>query len=135
MNKSFAMKKLLPALIFILLSLPTFADWDMMFCDSVNQKADCIGKAAVFQLAGTDLQLTVMLLNLQGLRTAKVYFEIYRMDPATFAEDLVYTEEAKTEPIQASVYQTFHILQKGHYLVKARDAFKDYITSRELEVR
>jgi hypothetical protein len=57
------------------------------------------------------------------------------MDLATYAEDLTSTEETKTEPSQATAYQTIRILQKGHYMVKARDAFKDYITSREFDVR
>jgi hypothetical protein len=129
------MKKLLPALIFILLSFNTFADWDMMFCDSINHKADCIGKSALFKLTGSDLQLSVVLQNAEGMRTGKIYFEVYRMDMNTYAEDLVATEETKTEPVQPSVYQQLHIGQKGHYMVKARDAFKDYITSRELEVQ
>jgi hypothetical protein len=129
------MKKLLPALIFVLLSLPTFAEWDLMFCDSVDQKANCIGKSALFQLTGSDLQLSVILQNADGMHTPKIFFEIYRMDLSTYAEDLIATEEIKAEPVQASVYHTFHILQKGHYLVKARDAFKDYITSRELDVK
>ena len=129
------MTKLLPALILILLSSSSFAEWNMMFCDSIDSKADCVGKAAIFQLSGTELQLAVVLQNSDGLHTAKVYFEVYRMDPSTYAEDLTSTEEIKTQPTQASVYQTLRILQKGHYMVKARDAFKDYITSRELEVK
>jgi hypothetical protein len=129
------MKKFLPALIFILLSFNSFADWDMLFCDSLDQTSDCLGQSTVFQFAGTELSLLVFLKNPQGLRTAKVYFEIYRVDPSTYAEELTGTEEAKTEPTQASVSQTLHFPQKGHYLVKARDAFKDYITSREIQVQ
>jgi hypothetical protein len=129
------MKKILPSVVFFLLSFSASAEWDMMFCDSVDTKTNCIGKSSVFQLSGAEVQLTVILQNAQGLRTAKVYFEVYRMDVNTYAEDLTATEETKTEPTQASAYQTIHILNKGHYLIKARDAFKDYITSRELEVK
>ena len=76
-----------------------------------------------------------MLQNADGLRTKKIYFEIYRMDPATYAEDLIVTEETSGEAVQKLAYHSLTISKKGHYLIKARDAFKDYITSRELEIK
>jgi hypothetical protein len=129
------MKKLLPALISLLLSLHSFAGWDMLFCDSVDTKTNCLGKSTVFQLSDSAVRVLIILQNADGLHTGKIYFEVYRMDQTTYAEDLTSTEETKTEPTQATAYQTIRILQKGHYLVKARDAFKDYITSREFDVR
>jgi hypothetical protein len=129
------MKKLLPVLVLILLSIQSFADWDLMVCESVDNTGNCIGKSTTFNFISAELPLTVKLFNADGLRTAKIYFEVYLMDLNTYAEDLLTTEEAKTEASQSSVSQTIKFLKKGHYIIKARDAFKDYITSRELEVK
>lgn len=129
------MKKILPAFIFTLLVLKSSADWDMMFCDSVDDKNNCTGKSSAFTLSGSEIKFTVMLQNAGGIRTDKVYFEVYTLDPNTYAEDLKTIEEVKTQSTQAMVYHTLSITQKGHYLIKARDAFKDYITSREIEIK
>ena len=129
------MKKLLSALVFILFSINSFADWDMMVCSLVDDKGNCIGKSETFTFISNELPLTVKLSNTDGLRTAKVYFEVYLMDLTTYAEELLNTEETKTEATQSSVSQIIKFLKKGHYIIKARDAFKDYITSREVEVK
>lgn len=129
------MKKILSALILMLLFSKSFADWDMMFCESVDGQNNCIGKSAIFALTGSEIKFTVMLQNADGLRTSKIYFEVYSMDPATYAEDLIVTEETTAEAIQKLAYHSIAISKKGHYLIKARDAFKDYITSRELEIK
>ena len=50
-------------------------------------KNNCVGKSAAFTLSGAEIKLTVMLQNADGLRTKKIYFEVYRMDPSTYAED------------------------------------------------
>ena len=129
------MKKALSVLIFSLLVLKSSADWDMMFCDSIDDKNNCNGKSSAFTLSGSEIQFTVLLQNTDGIRTDKIYFEIYTLDPNTYAEDLKTTEEVKAQSTQAMVSRTLSITQKGHYLVKVRDGFKDYITSRELEIK
>ncbi len=129
------MKKVLSVLIFSLLVLKSFADWNMMFCDSVDAQNNCVGKSASFSLSGAEVKLTVVLQNADGMHTNKIYFEVYSMDPATYAEDLTATEETPTEATQKQTYHSLTISKKGHYLIKARDAFKDYITSREVEVK
>ena len=129
------MKKVLSVLIFSLLVLQSFAGWDMLFCDSVDDKNNCTGKSSTFTLSGTEIKFTVLLQNADGINTDKVYFEIYALDPNTYAEELKTTEEVKTQAAQAMAYQVLTITKKGHYLIKARNAFKDYITSREVEIK
>ncbi|MES2619404.1 MAG: hypothetical protein V4615_01020, partial [Bacteroidota bacterium] len=75
------MKKILSALILTLIFSKSFADWDMMFCESVDGQNNCVGKSAIFALSGTEKKFTVMLQNVDGLRTNKIYFEVYSMDP------------------------------------------------------
>ena len=129
------MKKFLSVLIFSLLVLKSSADWDMMFCDSVDDKNNCNGKSNTFTLSSSEIKFTVLLQNADGMRTDKVYFEIYTLDPNTYAEELKASEEVKTQSGQAMVSRALSIIQKGHYLIKARDSFKDYITSREVEIK
>lgn len=128
------MKKLLP-LLFLLVSLNSFAGWEMMFCDSADEKGNCAGKAESFVLSGQDVQLKIVLANAEGIRTTKVYFEIYLVDPITFAEELVATEELQTAENATVAFKAIKLSKKGSYLIKARDSFKDYITSRELTVK
>jgi len=129
------MKKLIPALVFVFYTHSSFAEWDMAVCDSADESGNCIGKSTSFSFSGTELNLKAMLVNADGLHTNKVYFELYLMDPATYNEDLLSTDEVKTEESQKNVWQTIRIAKKGHYILKARDAFKDYITSREIEIK
>ena len=124
------MKRLL-LLPLLFVALNSFAGWEMMFCDSVDDKGNCTGKAETFSLAG---RLNVLLLNPDGLRTTKVYFEVYKVDPNTFMEDLVITEEVNTTSEANKVAAVLKPTAKGNYLVKARNAYKDYITSRELVI-
>ncbi len=124
------MKRLL-LLPLLFVALNSFAGWEMMFCDSVDDKGNCTGKAETFSLAG---RLNVLLLNPDGLRTTKVYFEVYKVDPNTFMEDLVITEEVNTTAEANKVAAVLKPTAKGNYLVKARNAYKDYITSRELVI-
>ena len=128
------MKKLL-LLPLLVVGLNSFAGWEMMFCDSADEKGNCIGKSESFILSGKEVPFKVVLSNAEGIRTAKVYFEIYLVDQNTFAEDLLNTEELKTESNTLVAVQSIHIFKKGSYLIKARDSYKDYITSRELTVK
>jgi hypothetical protein len=127
------MKKLI-LLPLLFAGLFSFAGWEMSFCDSVDQKGNCIGLSEIF-IFSKPLQVNVLLANKAGLQTSKIYFEILLLDINTFAEELVITEEVKTEPALYFVSQSIHFSKKGHYIIKARDSFKDYITSRELEVK
>ncbi len=124
------MKRLL-LLPLLVIALNSFAGWEMLFCDSVDNTGNCVGKAETFNLAG---RLNVLLLNPDGLRTTKVYFEVYKVDPATFMEDLVTTEEVNTTAEANKVAAVLKPGAKGNYLIKARNAYKDYITSRELVI-
>ena len=81
------------------------------------------------------MQFKVVLSNAEGIRTAKVYFEIYLVDQNTFAEELISSEELKTETTSLIAIQSIALSKKGSYLIKARDSYKDYITSRELTVK
>lgn len=122
-------KLLLFPLVF--LSLHSFSGWEMSFCDSVDEKGNCIGKSESLTLSDTK----VLLANSSGLQTVKVFFEILLVDQNTFAEELIGTEEIKTEITSLFASASIHFPKKGHYLIKARDSYKDYITSRELEVK
>ena len=128
------MKKLL-LLPLLVVGLNSFAGWEMMLCDSADEKGNCNGKSESFVLSGKEVQFKVVLSNSEGIRTAKVYFEIYLVDPTTFAEDLLSTEELKTETNALVAIQSIKLSKKGNYLIKARDSYKDYITSRELAVK
>lgn len=128
------MKKLL-LLPLLVVGLNSFAGWEMMFCDSVDEKGNCIGKAESFNLLGDALKLNIVLANAEGLHTNKVYFEVYLVDPATFNEALVTSEEVNTESNAQGTSRSIHLSKKGSYLIKARDSYKDYITSRELTVK
>lgn len=128
------MKKLF-LLPFLVVSLNSFAGWEMMFCDSADEKGNCAGKSEAFVLSGQEMQLTVVLKNAEGIRTTKVYFEIYLVDPTTFAEELVGREELPTTETATVAVRTIKFSKKGNYLIKARDSYKDYITSRELTVK
>ncbi len=128
------MMKLLPSL-FLLVSLNSYAGWQMLFCDSADQQSNCIGKSETFILSGASIPLKAVLSNTEGIKTTKIYFEVYLVDPTTFAEDLVATEELKIEPTATIAIQAISLNKKGNYLIKARDSYKDYITSRELVVK
>ena len=128
------MMKLLPSL-FLLVSLNSYAGWQMLFCDSADQQGNCIGKSETFILSSAPVPLKVVLSNTEGIKTSKVYFEVYLVDPTSFAEDLVATEELKTEANSTIAIQPINLNKKGNYLIKARDSYKDYITSRELTVK
>ena len=128
------MLKLLSPL-FLLVSLNSYAGWQMLFCDSTDQQGNCIGKSETFILSGATVPLKVVLSNTEGIKTTKIYFEIYLVDPATFAEDLVATEELKTEVNATVAFQALSLNRKGNYLITARDSYKDYLTSRELTVK
>lgn len=128
------MKKLLPPL-FLLISINSFAGWEMMFCDSVDDKGNCKNKSEMFSLSNNEARLNVALTNAEGLHTTKIYFEIYFVDPATFAEELVGTQEINTQANAQSASCSIRLSKKGSYLIKARDSYKDYITSRELAVK
>lgn len=127
------MKKLI-LLPFLAVGLYSFAGWEMSFCDSTDDKGNCMGKAEAFTWSSS-LAVKVLLANASGLQTDRIYFEISLLDTSTFAEDLQSSEEVKTEPASLFVSQTIHLTKKGHYVVKARDSFKDYITSREIDVK
>lgn len=124
------MRKLL-LLPFVFFALQSFAGWEMNFCDSVDEKGNCNGKSESLTLSETK----VLLANSNGLQTAKVYFEVLLVDQNTFAEELISTEEIKTEMSSLFANASIHFPKKGHYLIKARDSYKDYITSRELDVK
>ena len=128
------MKKLL-LLPLLVVSLNSFAGWEMMFCDSADEKGNCVGKSETFVLTGAELALKVVLTNAAGVQTTKVYFEIYAVNTATFAEDLLTTEEVATAEKATAVVSAIKLSKKGSYLIKARDSYKDYITSRELTVK
>ena len=128
------MLKLLSPL-FLLVSLNSYAGWQMLFCDSADQQGNCISKSETFILSGASIPLKVVLSNTEGIKTTKIYFEVYLVDPATFAEDLVVTEELKTETNSTVAVQSINLNKKGNYLIKARASYKDYITSRELTVK
>jgi len=112
-----------------------FAGWKIIFCDSADEKGNCTGKAESFILSGEDVQLKVVLANADGIRTTKVYFEIYLVDPTTFTEELEATEELQTIESATIAIKAIKLSKKGSYLIKARDSYKDYITSRELTVK
>lgn len=128
------MKKLL-LLLFLVVSLNSFAGWEMMFCDSADEKGNCTGKTESFIFSGQEIQLQVVLKNADGIHTAKVYFEIYLVDPTTFAEELVATQELQTAEKAAVAIKAIRLSKKGSYLIKARDSYKDYLTSRELTIK
>ncbi len=128
------MKKLL-LLPLLVVSLNSLAGWEMMFCDSADEKGNCVGKSETFVLSGAELTLKVVLANAAGIQTTKVYFEIYSVNTATFAEDLVKIEELTTAESATTVVSAIKLSKKGTYLIKARDSYKDYITSRELMVK
>jgi hypothetical protein len=128
------MKKLL-VLPLLVVALNSFAGWEMMFCDSVDEKGNCVGKAELLNLSGPEKMVQVVLTNVDGVHTQKIYFEVYLVDPTTFAEDLVTSAELSTSPTALMASQAIHINKKGQYLIKARDSYKDYITSRELTVK
>ncbi len=115
--------------------LNSFAGWEMVFCSAVDEKEECVGKAETFTMSGTAIEFSVLLSNAEGLNTAKVYFEVYKIDPATFTEDLVATQEISTAANAKGTSQVLKLTQKGNYLIKARNAYKDYITSRELVIQ
>jgi len=116
-------------------SLNSFAGWQMMFCDSADEKGNCVGKSETFILSRNSVSLKAVLSNTEGLRTAKIYFEVYLIDQASFSEDLISTEELKTESTAFSANKTITLTKRGSYLIKTRDSYKDYITSRELAVK
>jgi len=128
------MKKLF-LLPFVVVSLNSFAGWEMMFCDSADEKGNCVVKSESFILSGQEMQLTVVLKKAEGIRTTKVYFEIYLVDQTTFAEELVAMEELQTTETATVAIKAIKLSKKGSYLIKARDSYKDYITSRELAVK
>jgi hypothetical protein len=127
------MKKLL-VLPLLVAALNSFAGWELMFCDTVNDKGECVGKADAFSLKGTALNFNVLLANTEGLKTVKIYFEVYVVNPATYAEELITTQEITTAKDAKAAFVAISLTKKGNYLIKARDAYKDYITSREVVV-
>lgn len=122
---------LLPLLMF---TLHSFAGWEMMLCDSVDEKGNCKNKSENFTFSD-NLNVTILLSNASGLQTEKVYFEISLLDTTTYAEELIGTEETKTQSVSFYTAHIIHFTKRGHYVIKARDQYKDYITSREVEVK
>lgn len=120
---------------FFFVSINSFAGWQMLFCDSVDAQANCIGKSEIFSLSNNEVHLNVALVNTEGLHTTKIYFEVYLVDPVTFSEKLISTQEINTQANAQGAVHTIQLSKKGNYLIKARDSYKDYITSRELTVK
>ncbi len=127
------MKKLL-LLPFLVVSLNSFAGWEMLFCDSVDDRGNCTAKSESFILSGKEVSINAVLKNTEGIHTTKVYFEVYSVNPTTFTEDLVASEELRTETNATVAIQSIKLSKKGSYVIKVRDSYKDYITSRELSV-
>lgn len=111
-----------------------FAGWEMMFCDTVDANGNCSGKKETLTLAGQSVHFTVLLANGDGLHTNKVYFEVFKVNPDTFIEEPVVTEETATGADANKASRSIKLTQKGSYLIKARNEYKDYLTSRELVI-
>ncbi len=118
----------------LILALTSFAGWEMKFCDSVDAQGNCTGSSEAINFSQKQ-QVKVLLSNAKGLQTGKVFFEICSFDPNTFVEEVISTEEVKTETASTFTLLTVTFTKAGHYLIKARDSYKDYITSREVEVK
>jgi hypothetical protein len=73
------MKRILPAIFFVLIAFTGLAQTNLKFCVEAGKDGSCKSKSSDFTISSAGGTITFMLKNEKGLGTTKVVYKIYRL--------------------------------------------------------
>jgi hypothetical protein len=117
---------------FLLAALTSKAGYEIRFCDSIDVKGHCKGKADHFNLNGERIKLQVMVFNAEQLGTNKLSYRIFFMKNDREGE-LTAELSVYTRPDWQSASKQVYFFKPGYYKVdifneKDEMIASDYVT-------
>jgi hypothetical protein len=122
------MKTAVLAFIMMIAAFTSKAGYEVRFCDSIDVKGHCRGKADAFKLYGERLKLQVMVFNAEQLATTKLSYRIFFMKNEREGE-LTAELSVYTRPEWQSASKQVYFFKPGRYKVDVFNEKDEMIAS------